>query len=55
MDVRKVIKIGNSEAITIPWKVLRSIGCLVGDHVTITLKKDRIEVKKLKGPKDEIS
>lgn len=49
MEVRKIIKIGNSLAVTIPWQTLRAIGCFRGDHIKLILKRDRIEISKLKG------
>lgn len=47
MDISKVIKVGNSLALTIPKQMLMAAGILKGDYVLITLREDGLRINKM--------
>ena len=42
--VNKVLKVGDSAAITIPKQVLKEMGIAIGDHVSVTYHPETNEV-----------
>ena len=47
VEIKKVLKIGNSYAITISKPLLTALNITTNDHVSIRLTIDKLEVKKL--------
>ncbi|WP_283679695.1 AbrB/MazE/SpoVT family DNA-binding domain-containing protein [Lentilactobacillus sp. Marseille-Q4993] len=44
-SIKKVIKIGNSNGVVIPSKVLKELNLSEGDRVSISKNKDGIQIK----------
>jgi len=51
VEIKKVLKIGNSFAITLSKPLLTALQITTNDHVTIRLTNDKLEVKKLQEAK----
>lgn len=52
MELRKIIKVGNSLAITVPFDMLRAVGIMRGDWVKIYMHGTELVVSKLSGGYD---
>ena len=53
MEVRRIVRNGNSWAINFPRRFLVSAGLTLGDHVMMTVVSDKLFIKKLPAKTDE--
>jgi antitoxin component of MazEF toxin-antitoxin module len=47
VEIKKVIKIGNSYAVTLSKQILTALQITTSDHVSIRLTENKLEIKKL--------
>lgn len=48
IEVKKILRVGNSLCVTISKEMLLHLSILAHDYVSLRLTKDKIEIKKLK-------
>ena len=48
IEVKRIIKVGNSYAVTLSKQMLSHLSILLNDYISMRLTKDKIEIKRLK-------